>query len=79
MSKRTSEDLSNTIEVADPNNLEGGDDDTEVFEGSELDSDADEAPVTGVPWLGDINLIDFDDGTPSEVTYEVVAYLRSIQ
>ncbi|GMH84338.1 hypothetical protein TrST_g725 [Triparma strigata] len=32
-----------------------------------------------VPWLGDINLIDFDDGTPSEVTYEVVAHLRSIQ
>ncbi|GMI06176.1 hypothetical protein TrVE_jg10084 [Triparma verrucosa] len=47
MSKRTSEDLSNAIEVADPNNLESGDDDTEVIEGSELDSAADETPVTG--------------------------------
>ncbi|GMH87304.1 hypothetical protein TrVE_jg2230 [Triparma verrucosa] len=42
MSKRTSEDVSNAIEVLDPNNLEGGGDEEEVFEGSELDSPADE-------------------------------------
>ena len=47
MSKRTSEDLSNAIEILDPNNYEGGDDDMEVFEGSELDSAADETPAVG--------------------------------
>ena len=47
MSKRTSEELSNAIEVPDPDNLLGGDDDTEVFEGSELDSAADETPAIG--------------------------------
>ncbi|GMH52266.1 hypothetical protein TrST_g7432 [Triparma strigata] len=47
MSKRTSEELSNAIEVPDPDNLLGGDDDTEVFEGSELDSAANEAPAGG--------------------------------
>ena len=41
MSKRTSEDLSNTIKIPDPNNLEGGDGEEDVFEGSELDSAAD--------------------------------------
>ncbi|GMH55312.1 hypothetical protein TrST_g4660 [Triparma strigata] len=47
MSKRTSEDLSNAIEIPDPNNLEGGDDEEEVFEVSELDSAADETPAAG--------------------------------
>ena len=47
MSKRTSEDLANTIEILDPNNLESGDDEEEVFEGSEFDSAADETPATG--------------------------------
>ncbi|GMH95831.1 hypothetical protein TrST_g12227 [Triparma strigata] len=46
MSKRTSEDP-NTIEIPDPNNLEGEDDREEVFEGSELDSAADETPAVG--------------------------------
>ncbi|GMH97859.1 hypothetical protein TrST_g11249 [Triparma strigata] len=45
MSKRTSEDLSNAIEIPDPNNLEGGDDEEEVYEGSELDSAANETPA----------------------------------
>ncbi|GMH88020.1 hypothetical protein TrVE_jg2390 [Triparma verrucosa] len=52
MSKRTSEDLSNTIEVADPNSVEGGGDEEEVFEGSEFDSAADETPAVGVQELG---------------------------
>ena len=47
MSKRTSEDLENAIEILDPNNLEGGDGEEEVFEGSELDSAADETPAVG--------------------------------
>ncbi|GMI00108.1 hypothetical protein TrST_g4278 [Triparma strigata] len=47
MSKRTSEDLSNSIEIPDPNNNEDGDDEKTVFEGSELDSAADETPVIG--------------------------------
>ncbi|GMH64483.1 hypothetical protein TrST_g92 [Triparma strigata] len=47
MSKITSEDLANAIEILDPNELDGGDDDTEVFEGSELDSAADETPAVG--------------------------------
>ncbi|GMI01383.1 hypothetical protein TrST_g11528 [Triparma strigata] len=47
MSKRTSEDLSNSIEILDPNNLEGGDEEEEVFEGSEIDSAADETQVIG--------------------------------
>ena len=34
MSKRTSEDLSNAIEIPDPINLEGGDDEEELSEGS---------------------------------------------
>ncbi|GMI08725.1 hypothetical protein TrVE_jg9306 [Triparma verrucosa] len=46
MSKRTSQDLANAIEVPDLNNLEVVDDDTEVFEGSELDS-ADVTPAGG--------------------------------
>ncbi|GMH91782.1 hypothetical protein TrST_g1850 [Triparma strigata] len=45
MSKRTSEDIPNAIEILDPNNSMGGDDDEEVFEGSELDSTADETPA----------------------------------
>ena len=47
MSKRTSEELPNAIETLNPNNLEGGDDEEEVFEGSELDSAADDAPAVG--------------------------------
>ncbi|GMH96667.1 hypothetical protein TrST_g5273 [Triparma strigata] len=47
MSKRTSEDLSNAIEILDPNSLDVGGDDMEVFEGSELDSPADETPAGG--------------------------------
>ncbi|GMI04071.1 hypothetical protein TrVE_jg11209 [Triparma verrucosa] len=47
MSKRTSEDLSNATEILNPNNLEGGDDEEEVFEGSESDSAADGTPVIG--------------------------------
>ncbi|GMI00765.1 hypothetical protein TrST_g5020 [Triparma strigata] len=47
MSKRTSEDLSNTIEVADPNSVEGGGDGIELLEGSEFDSAADETPAVG--------------------------------
>ena len=34
MSKRTSEDLSNVLEVANPNDLADGCDDTELSEGS---------------------------------------------
>ncbi|GMH77695.1 hypothetical protein TrST_g7563 [Triparma strigata] len=47
MSKRTSEALSNAIEILDPNSLEGGGDEEEVFEGSELDSATDETPAVG--------------------------------
>ncbi|GMH84691.1 hypothetical protein TrVE_jg5608 [Triparma verrucosa] len=47
MSKRTSEELDNAIEIPDPNNYEGGDDEEDVFEGSELDSAADETPAIG--------------------------------
>ncbi|GMH81923.1 hypothetical protein TrVE_jg7733 [Triparma verrucosa] len=52
MSKRTSEDLSNDIEIPDPNSLECGDDEEEVFEeevfdGSELDFAANVTPATG--------------------------------
>ncbi|GMH90429.1 hypothetical protein TrVE_jg4141 [Triparma verrucosa] len=47
MSKRTSEDLPNSISIPEPNNLEGGDDDSEVFEGSELDAAADVTPAIG--------------------------------
>ncbi|GMI13403.1 hypothetical protein TrVE_jg3028, partial [Triparma verrucosa] len=46
-SKRTSEDLSNAIEILDPNKYEGGGVEEEVFEGSDLDSAADETPVVG--------------------------------
>ncbi|GMH79300.1 hypothetical protein TrST_g11577 [Triparma strigata] len=45
MSKRTSEDITSVIEIPDPNSLDG-DDDSEVFEGSELDS-VDETPAVG--------------------------------
>ena len=39
--------LDNAIQIPDPNNLGGGGDDSEVFEGSELDSATDEAPAVG--------------------------------
>ncbi|GMH98186.1 hypothetical protein TrST_g835 [Triparma strigata] len=47
MSNMTSEFGDNAIATQDPSNLDGGDDDTEVFEGSELDSAADETPAAG--------------------------------
>ncbi|GMI10265.1 hypothetical protein TrVE_jg100 [Triparma verrucosa] len=47
MSKRTSEDSENVIEILDPNNYEVGGDDSEVHEGSELDSAAVETPAVG--------------------------------
>ena len=47
MSKRTSEELSNSIEVLDPNNLEGEGDEEEAHEGSESDAAADETPAVG--------------------------------
>lgn len=47
MSRRTSGDISNAIEIPNLNNLEVVDDEEEVFEGSELDSAADETPATG--------------------------------
>ncbi|GMI02710.1 hypothetical protein TrVE_jg6939 [Triparma verrucosa] len=68
MSKRTSEQLPNVLEIANPNHLEGGDEEEDVFEGSEVDSAAVDTPATGVP--SDINLND---------NAAVVAYLRSIQ
>ncbi|GMH93628.1 hypothetical protein TrVE_jg2038 [Triparma verrucosa] len=56
MSKRTSEEPSNAIEMPDPNNYEGGDDKMEVFEGSELD-----APAGGTPAGGGDDLMHTDD------------------
>ncbi|GMH98426.1 hypothetical protein TrVE_jg1017 [Triparma verrucosa] len=47
MSKRTSEEISNATEIPDPSNLEGGDDEEEVFEGSEFDSAAVDTPAAG--------------------------------
>ncbi|GMH97065.1 hypothetical protein TrVE_jg9044 [Triparma verrucosa] len=47
MSKRTSEELPNAIEVPNPNNLEIVDDEEEVFEGSEFDDAADDTPAVG--------------------------------
>ncbi|GMH85299.1 hypothetical protein TrVE_jg7801 [Triparma verrucosa] len=47
MSKRTSENVSNSIEIPDPTNLMGGGDEEEVFEGSEFDSAADDTPAVG--------------------------------
>ncbi|GMH85806.1 hypothetical protein TrVE_jg1728 [Triparma verrucosa] len=47
MSKRTSEDLSNAVEIPDSNSLDDGDDEEEVFEGSELESAADVTTAVG--------------------------------
>ncbi|GMH90038.1 hypothetical protein TrST_g2198 [Triparma strigata] len=47
MSKRTSEDLSNAIDVLDPTNKQGEDDEEVLFEGSESDSAADVIPAVG--------------------------------
>ncbi|GMH99605.1 hypothetical protein TrST_g10790 [Triparma strigata] len=47
MSKRTSEEISSAIKILDPNNLEGGDDEEELFEGSELDLAAVDTPGVG--------------------------------
>ena len=47
MSKRTSEAIENVEEIPEPNNLEGGDDEEEVFEGSESDSAAVDTPAGG--------------------------------
>ena len=44
---RTSEDIENAIEIPDLNSVEGGDDEEEAHEGSELDSAADVIPVGG--------------------------------
>ncbi|GMH71208.1 hypothetical protein TrST_g10479 [Triparma strigata] len=81
MSKRTSEELKNTIATLDPNNLEGEDDEEEVFEGSELDSAADDTPAIrgffGGVFKGCSNLVpsDIDVGD----NRAVMAYLRSMQ
>ncbi|GMH83484.1 hypothetical protein TL16_g09610 [Triparma laevis f. inornata] len=47
MSKMTSEYLPNAIVIPDPNNLDVVDDEEEVYEGSEFDSAADDAPAVG--------------------------------
>ena len=47
MSKMTSSDVSNAIEVLDLINLDVGDDEEEVMEGPELDSSAVENPAVG--------------------------------
>ena len=47
MSKRTSEDLSNAIEIPDPSSLVGRDDEEEAIEGSELDSAVVDTPAGG--------------------------------
>ncbi|GMH86385.1 hypothetical protein TrVE_jg7875 [Triparma verrucosa] len=70
MSKITSEELLNAIEIPDPNNLDFFDDEEEVYEGSESDSAADESPA-----VGDVDGEIYED----DVTSEVVAYLRSLQ
>ncbi|GMH94216.1 hypothetical protein TrST_g13675 [Triparma strigata] len=82
MSKRTSEDLSNAIEVPDPNNLDAVDDEEEVFDGSELDSAADVTPAIGVPSHIDVSYYDSDEESDEErvdVTSEVIAHLHSLQ
>ena len=47
MSKRTSEDLSNAIEILDPNSLDAVDDEEQAHEGSESDSATNETPALG--------------------------------
>ena len=51
MSKMTPEDLAtqlqNSFAILDPNELEGGDDEEEVFESAELDFTVDETPAVG--------------------------------
>jgi hypothetical protein len=47
MSKRTSEDGPSAIEILDPNNYQGEDDEEEAFEGSESDSAAVDTPAAG--------------------------------
>ena len=46
MSKRAATDFDDTP-ILVKSNVEGGDDEEEVFEGSELDSAADETPAAG--------------------------------
>ena len=58
MSKRTSEQLPNVLEIANPNHLEGGDEEEDVFEGSKVDSAAVDTPATG----GDISCIQTTSG-----------------
>ncbi|GMH83374.1 hypothetical protein TrST_g4361 [Triparma strigata] len=47
MSKRTSEDLSNAIEILDPNSLDAVDNEEQAHEGSESDSATNETPALG--------------------------------
>ena len=47
MSKRTSEDISNVLEVANPNDLADGCDDTELSEGSKEPDAEESAAVVG--------------------------------
>ncbi|GMH51132.1 hypothetical protein TrST_g8597 [Triparma strigata] len=47
MSKRTSEDIENAIEIADPNSLDDGCDDTELSEGSKEPDSKESAAVVG--------------------------------
>ena len=47
MSKRTSEELSNVLEVANPNDLADGRDDTELSEGSKEPDSKESAAVVG--------------------------------
>ncbi|GMI07618.1 hypothetical protein TrVE_jg13110 [Triparma verrucosa] len=78
MSKRTSEDFSNAIEIPDPNELESVDDEEEVHEGSK-EPDSKESAVEGGNhvFYRSLKLV------PSEIRTSdnnaVVAYLRSIQ
>ncbi|GMI02712.1 hypothetical protein TrVE_jg6939 [Triparma verrucosa] len=58
MSKRTSEQLPNVLEIANPNHLEGGDEEEDVFEGSEVDSAAVDTPATGgITIIGDSSFL----------------------
>ena len=57
MSRRTTENLSNAIEILDPSSLVGRDDDSEVFDGSELD----DAPNVVTPAIGGDDFMHTDD------------------
>ncbi|GMH98424.1 hypothetical protein TrVE_jg1016 [Triparma verrucosa] len=57
MSKGTSEDRANVIKIPDPSNLEGGDDEEAVFDGSEFDS----AAAVDTPAVGGDDFMRTDD------------------